>query len=106
MSRNAITSPAGNSGVRPARRSNRVAATRLRKGSTNSARGAARLVADALVTAARAGVDPGAGSLVILRADSAYYNHDVIAAAIGHGARFSPHRPPGSRRAARDRGDP
>jgi hypothetical protein len=66
-----------------------IAATRLRKGSTNSARGAARLVADALVTAARAGVDPGAGSLVILRADSAYYNHDVIAAAIRHGARFS-----------------
>ena len=62
-----------------------IAATRLRKGSTNSARGAARLVADALVTASRAGV----GGLVILRADSAYYNHDVIAAAIGHGARFS-----------------
>jgi Transposase DDE domain group 1 len=62
-----------------------IAATRLRKGSTNSARGAARLVADALVTASRAGV----GGLVILRADSAYYNHDVIAAAIRHGARFS-----------------
>ena len=66
-----------------------IAATRLRKGSSNSARGAARLVADALVTAARAGVDPGAGSLVILRADSAYYSHDVIAAAMRHGARFS-----------------
>jgi hypothetical protein len=62
-----------------------IAASRLRKGSTNSARGAARLVADALVTAARAGV----GGLVILRADSAYYNHDVIAAAIRGGARFS-----------------
>ena len=66
-----------------------IAATRLRKGSSNSGRGAARLVADALVTAARAGVDPGAGSLVILRADSAYYNHDVTAAAMRHGARFS-----------------
>jgi hypothetical protein len=62
-----------------------IAATRLRKGSSNSGRGAARLVADALVTAARAGV----GGLVILRADSAYYSHDVIAAARRHGARFS-----------------
>ena len=62
-----------------------IVATRLRRGSTNSARGAARLVADALATAARA----GAGGLVILRADSAYYNHDVIAAAIRAGARFS-----------------
>ncbi len=44
-----------------------IAATRLRKGSANSARGAARLVADALVTARRAGV----AGLVILRADSA-----------------------------------
>jgi Transposase DDE domain group 1 len=62
-----------------------IAATRLRKGSTNSARGAARLLADALVTAARAGVS----GLVIMRADSAYYNHDMIAAAIRGGARFS-----------------
>jgi hypothetical protein len=66
-----------------------IIASRLRKGSTNSARGAARLVADALATAARAGVDPRAGGLVIVRADSAYYNHDVIAAAIRAGARFS-----------------
>ena len=66
-----------------------IVATRLRKGSANSARGAARLVADALVTAARAGADPSAGSLVILRADSAYYGYDVIAAARRHGARFS-----------------
>ncbi len=62
-----------------------IAATRLRKGSSNSARGAARLVGDALATAARAGV----GGLVIVRADSAYYNHDVIAAATRAGARFS-----------------
>jgi hypothetical protein len=66
-----------------------IVATRLRKGSANSARGAARLVADALVTAARAGADSSAGSLVILRADSAYYGYDVIAAARRHGARFS-----------------
>ncbi len=66
-----------------------IAATRLRKGSANSARGAARLVADALSAAARTGADPSGGSLMILRADSAYYNHDVIAAAHRHGARFS-----------------
>ena len=62
-----------------------IAATRLRRGSTNSALGAARLVADALATARRA----GAAGLVILRADSAYYGHDVIAAARRAGARFS-----------------
>jgi len=62
-----------------------IAATRLRRGSTNSARGAARLVADALVTAANA----GASGLRVVRADSAYYAHDVIAAARRAGARFS-----------------
>ena len=62
-----------------------IAATRLRKGSTNSARGAARLVADALATTKACG---GRG-LVIVRADSAYYGHDVIAAARRGGARFS-----------------
>ena len=62
-----------------------IIASRLRKGSTNSARGAARLLADALVTARRC----GATGLVIVRADSAYYNHAVIAAAIRAGARFS-----------------
>jgi Transposase DDE domain group 1 len=66
-----------------------LAATRLRKGSANSGRGAARLLADALKTAARAGADPAAGSLVIVRADSAYYSHDVIAAAHRAGTRFS-----------------
>lgn len=62
-----------------------IAATRLRKGSVKSANGAARLVADAVQTARRA----GAAGLVILRADSAYYGHDVIAAARRGGARFS-----------------
>ena len=62
-----------------------VVATRLRKGSANSARGAARLVADAIKTTLAC----GAGGLVILRADSAYYGHDVIAAARRHKARFS-----------------
>ena len=62
-----------------------VAATRLRRGGTNSARGAARIVADALVTTKACG---GSG-LVTVRADSAYYGHDVIAAARRGGARFS-----------------
>ena len=62
-----------------------IAATRLRKGSVKSANGAARLVADAVQTARRA----GAAGLMILRADSAYYGHDVIAAARRGGARFS-----------------
>jgi hypothetical protein len=62
-----------------------IAATRLRKGGTNSARGAARIVADALATAKACG---GRG-LVTVRADSAYYGHDVIAAARRGGARFS-----------------
>ena len=66
-----------------------VAAARLRKGSTNSARGASRLVNDTLKTAAAAGADPKTGSLVIARMDSAFYNHDVIGAARRGGAHFS-----------------
>jgi len=62
-----------------------IVATRLRRGGTNSARGAARIVADALVTTRACG---GSG-LVTVRADSAYYGHDVIAAARRGGARFS-----------------
>jgi hypothetical protein len=62
-----------------------IAATRLRRGGTNSVRGAARLVADALVTAKAC----GAGGLITVRADSAYYAHDVVAAARRGGARFS-----------------
>ncbi len=62
-----------------------IVATRLRKGSANSARGAARLVADAIKTSQAAGVN----GLVVLRADSAYYGADVIAAARRHGTRFS-----------------
>jgi hypothetical protein len=62
-----------------------IAAARLRKGSTNSARGAARLVADALVTAKAA----GASGVRVLRADSAFYRHDVIAACRRHQTRFS-----------------
>lgn len=62
-----------------------IVATRLRKGSANSARGAARLVADALRTTTRCRVT----GTVVLRADSAYYGREVIAAATRHKARFS-----------------
>jgi hypothetical protein len=62
-----------------------IAASRLRKGATNSVRGAAKLLTDALATAARA----GATGLVIVRADSAFYSYPIIAAARRAGARFS-----------------
>ena len=65
-----------------------IAAARLRKGSVNSARGAARLVTDTLKAATAAGADPAAGALVIARMDSAFYGHDVIAAVRRAGARF------------------
>jgi hypothetical protein len=62
-----------------------IAATRLRKGNIDSGHGAARLIADSLATLRRA-TTPG---LVVVRADSAYFRHDVIAAATAGGARFS-----------------
>ena len=62
-----------------------IAAARLRKGSTNSVKGAHRLVADALVTATAA----GASGLRVLRADSAFYTHDIIAACRRNKTRFS-----------------
>ncbi len=62
-----------------------IAATRLRKGSTNSARGAARLVGDTLATARRS----GATGLILTRTDSAFYNADVVAAISRGGSRFS-----------------
>ena len=71
-----------------------ILATRLRKGSVNSARGAARLVTDALVTVRAAGAGgphgaSGSTGLVLLRADSAFFTRDVLAAAGRAGARFS-----------------
>jgi len=62
-----------------------IAGTRLRKGATNSARGAARLITDALATARKAGTT----GQVTVRCDSAFYNHDVVAAARRGGAHFS-----------------
>jgi hypothetical protein len=65
-----------------------LAATRLRKGSVASARGVARLLAEALSTLRATGTNPS-GSLVVARADSAFYCHAFVAAAIRGGARFS-----------------
>jgi hypothetical protein len=62
-----------------------IAAARLRRGASNSARGAPRLVSDALATTARCPVT----GMVILRADSAYYNHGVVTAAHRGGAYVS-----------------
>ena len=62
-----------------------IVASRLRKGSTNSARGAARFVADSVATARTA----GATGIVVVRADSAFYRRGVIAAAHRAGAHFS-----------------
>lgn len=62
-----------------------IAATRLRRGSAASAHGAARFIAEALATAQKA----GATGTITVRADSAYYNRDVVAAASTAGARFS-----------------
>jgi len=66
-----------------------IAATRLRKGSTNSARGAPRLLTEALATARRVGAGTARHGMLLVRADSAYYGHDIIAACCRAGARFS-----------------
>jgi len=62
-----------------------IAAARLRKGSTNSAKGAHRFVADTLITARSC----GATGTLVLRADSAFYQYDVIAAVLRRKACFS-----------------
>ncbi|MFF3877687.1 IS1380 family transposase [Streptomyces sp. NPDC001978] len=62
-----------------------IAATRLRKGPANSARGAAAFVAETVRTARAC----GAVGLVIVRADSAFYGADVVGACRALDARFS-----------------
>jgi hypothetical protein len=62
-----------------------IAATRLRGGNANSARGAASFAAEA-VGAARAA---GCGGTIIVRADSAYYSAAFCGAVRRAGARFS-----------------
>ncbi len=62
-----------------------IAAARLRKGNTASGAGAGRLIAQAVGTARRAGVT----GQIILRADSAYYAHATLSAAMRAEAWFS-----------------
>ncbi len=65
-----------------------IVAARLRKGSANSARGAARITADALTTVTRMR-SPGATGMVLVRADAAYYGRPTVLAAIKAGAKVS-----------------
>ena len=65
-----------------------IVAQRLRKGSCGSARGAGRLVADTLATVHRLRSADASGP-VLLRADSAFYGHKVVAAARRAGAAVS-----------------
>jgi len=62
-----------------------IAATRLRGGNANSARGAARFAAEA-IAAAR---DTGCSGLIMVRADSSYYSAAFCGAVRRAGARFS-----------------
>ena len=62
-----------------------IAAQRLRKGAANSARGAKRLITDALSTLKRLQT----GGRVLCRFDSAYYGHAAVSAALAGGAQVS-----------------
>jgi hypothetical protein len=62
-----------------------IAATRLRGGNANSARGAARFAAEAIGTARAT----GCSGLLIVRADSSYYSAAFCGAVRRAGARFS-----------------
>jgi len=64
-----------------------IVAQRLRKGSCASARGAKRLVADALATVRSLRPDPT--GRVLLRADSAFYGCPTVGAALRAGAQVS-----------------
>src|SRR3954469_1695654 len=67
-----------------------IGAARLRKGAVKSARGAEKLVAEALGTARACGAGgPDRSGLLLVRGDSAFYCHAVIAAARRGGARLS-----------------
>ena len=65
-----------------------IIGTRLRKGSTGSPRGAKRNAADILATVRRLRTATATGP-VLLRADSAFYNHAVVSAAQKAGAKVS-----------------
>jgi Transposase DDE domain group 1 len=77
---NALLATASTPGSAPV-----IVAQRLRKGSAHSARGAKRLVTDALRTVSR--LTPRRP--VLLRADSAFYGADTVTAAVRAGAQVS-----------------
>jgi hypothetical protein len=62
-----------------------ITGARLRRGQTNSAKGAHRFVADTLVTAKAC----GATGVLIARMDSAFYQSDVVAAVLRQQAHYS-----------------
>jgi hypothetical protein len=64
-----------------------IVAQRLRKGSCGSPRGAKRLVTDALSTVKK--LSGQADAKVLLRADSAFYGHGPVGAAVRAGAQVS-----------------
>jgi Transposase DDE domain group 1 len=65
-----------------------IAAQRLRKGSCGSPRGAQRLIRDTRATL-RSLRSPQASGTVLFRADSAFYGHPAISAALRGGAQVS-----------------
>jgi hypothetical protein len=65
-----------------------IAGQRLRKGGCGSPRGAARMVADTLATLKRLRSTESTGK-VLLRADSAFYGHPTVSAAMRGGAQVS-----------------
>jgi len=65
-----------------------IVGSRLRRGPTNSVRGAEKFVSDILATVSRLRSTTATG-LVLLRADSAYYAHSVVVAAHRAGAKVS-----------------
>ena len=65
-----------------------IIGSRLRKGAAGSPRGAGKFVGDILATVKRLRSATASG-LVLLRADSAFYGHAVVAAAHRAGARVS-----------------
>lgn len=65
-----------------------IIGSRLRKGAAGSPRGAGKFVGDILATVSRLRSKAASG-LVLLRADSAFYGHAVVAAAHRAGAKVS-----------------
>lgn len=62
-----------------------IVATRLRKGSANSGKGAASLLREALTTVRAMGIT----AKIVVRADSAYFSHKVVHVCRKAGAHFS-----------------